>query len=41
MAVKVVNEKFGWEPITLQSKEGLALLNGTQFMEVLMAAGAL
>ncbi|WP_321426370.1 histidine ammonia-lyase [uncultured Bacteroides sp.] len=30
--VQVVNEKFGWEPITLQSKEGLALLNGTQFM---------
>jgi len=27
-----VNKKFGWEPITLQSKEGLALLNGTQFM---------
>ncbi len=27
-----VNEKFGWSPITLQSKEGLALLNGTQFM---------
>jgi len=27
-----VNTKFGWEPITLQSKEGLALLNGTQFM---------
>lgn len=25
-------EKFGWEPIKLQSKEGLALLNGTQFM---------
>ena len=24
--------KFGWEPITLASKEGLALLNGTQFM---------
>jgi histidine ammonia-lyase len=23
---------FGWEPIQLQSKEGLALLNGTQFM---------
>ena len=23
---------FGWEPITLASKEGLALLNGTQFM---------
>ncbi len=32
VAVRVVNEKFGWEPITLQSKEGLALLNGTQFM---------
>jgi histidine ammonia-lyase len=28
---KVLKE-FGWEPITLQSKEGLALLNGTQFM---------
>jgi len=27
-----INEKFGWEPITLASKEGLALLNGTQFM---------
>lgn len=25
-------DKFGWEPITLMSKEGLALLNGTQFM---------
>lgn len=23
---------MGWEPLTLQSKEGLALLNGTQFM---------
>lgn len=23
---------FGWQPIKLQSKEGLALLNGTQFM---------
>ena len=27
-----VLKQFGWEPITLQSKEGLALLNGTQFM---------
>ncbi|MDL2296503.1 histidine ammonia-lyase [Bacteroidales bacterium OttesenSCG-928-B11] len=27
-----INDKFGWEPIELQSKEGLALLNGTQFM---------
>ncbi|MGY5846672.1 histidine ammonia-lyase [Salegentibacter sp. HM20] len=25
-------EKMGWEPLKLQSKEGLALLNGTQFM---------
>jgi len=25
-------EKFHWKPIVLQSKEGLALLNGTQFM---------
>lgn len=24
--------KFGWQPIQLQSKEGLALINGTQFM---------
>jgi len=24
--------EFGWEPLTLMSKEGLALLNGTQFM---------
>ncbi len=30
-AEKVCRE-FGWEPITLASKEGLALLNGTQFM---------
>lgn len=27
-----VLEELGWEPIQLQSKEGLALLNGTQFM---------
>lgn len=25
-------EQLGWEPLTLQSKEGLALINGTQFM---------
>jgi histidine ammonia-lyase len=25
-------QKFNWQPIILQSKEGLALLNGTQFM---------
>lgn len=27
-----VLKEFGWEPIELKSKEGLALLNGTQFM---------
>lgn len=30
-AADVLNEK-GWQPLTLASKEGLALLNGTQFM---------
>lgn len=29
---KAILEKFNLEPIVLQSKEGLALLNGTQFM---------
>lgn len=32
MASEKVLKKFNWEPITLQAKEGLALLNGTQFM---------
>jgi histidine ammonia-lyase len=27
-----LNSRFGWQPVELQSKEGLALLNGTQFM---------
>lgn len=27
-----VLKEFNWEPLVLQSKEGLALLNGTQFM---------
>jgi histidine ammonia-lyase len=27
-----VNQKLGWDSIHLQAKEGLALLNGTQFM---------
>lgn len=35
---KDVLKEYNWEPITLQSKEGLALLNGTQFMS---AHGAL
>ncbi|MFI3285078.1 MAG: histidine ammonia-lyase [Rikenellaceae bacterium] len=32
MASAVVNDHFGWKAVTLHSKEGLALLNGTQFM---------
>ncbi len=28
----IVLNKLGWQPISLQSKEGLALINGTQFM---------
>ncbi|MDG1189113.1 MAG: histidine ammonia-lyase, partial [Flavobacteriales bacterium] len=28
----VILEKMGWTPVSLKSKEGLALLNGTQFM---------
>jgi len=29
---KEILDKFGWQKIKLQAKEGLALLNGTQFM---------
>jgi histidine ammonia-lyase len=29
---KEILDKFGWSPVMLKSKEGLALLNGTQFM---------
>jgi len=32
VASSEVLQRFNWEPIVLQSKEGLALLNGTQFM---------
>ena len=32
VSTSFVMEHFGWKPIVLQSKEGLALLNGTQFM---------
>ena len=32
MDAELINKKFNWSPIVLQSKEGLALLNGTQFM---------
>lgn len=31
-SAELLNERYGLEPITLQAKEGLALLNGTQFM---------
>jgi histidine ammonia-lyase len=31
-AAKSILKKLGWKPIQLKSKEGLALLNGTQFM---------
>jgi histidine ammonia-lyase len=32
LAASDVNSLFGWEPLNLQAKEGLALLTGTQFM---------
>ncbi len=32
VSAKKVLREFGWQPISMQSKEGLALLNGTQFM---------
>ncbi len=32
VSTKSILENYGWEPISLQAKEGLALLNGTQFM---------
>lgn len=32
VASEKILEKYHWEPITLKAKEGLALLNGTQFM---------
>lgn len=30
-------EKFGWQPVRLKAKEGLALLNGTQFCQAYAA----
>src|SRR5690606_20528112 len=32
ISAEELNEEKGWDPIILKSKEGLALLNGTQFM---------
>lgn len=32
MHARQAMQQLGWEPIALQSKEGLALINGTQFM---------
>jgi len=31
-SAQAVMQQLGWQPIQLQSKEGLALINGTQFM---------
>lgn len=36
-----VLERFGWKPIHLKAKEGLALLNGTQFMAAFGTWGVL
>jgi histidine ammonia-lyase len=33
---QMLEERFGWTPLRLQAKEGLALLNGTQFMSAYM-----
>lgn len=38
---ETILEKFGWKPLKLQSKEGLALLNGTQFMSAHAVHGLL
>jgi histidine ammonia-lyase len=32
VSAQEVYRKFNWKPVAMQSKEGLALLNGTQFM---------
>ncbi|MEO7309234.1 MAG: histidine ammonia-lyase [Chitinophagaceae bacterium] len=32
MAMEEAEKTFGWKPVPLRSKEGLALINGTQFM---------
>ena len=37
METALAYEKLGWNPLTLQAKEGLALLNGTQFMSAILA----
>jgi len=37
----LVLQKLGWEPVKLKSKEGLALLNGTQFMSAYGVASLL
>ena len=39
-AQKVLSD-FGWQPIELQSKEGIALINGTQFMTAFGIHGVL
>ena len=32
VTAQTIHKNFGWKPIKLEAKEGLALLNGTQFM---------
>ncbi len=32
ISTQALYQQLGWQPLTLQSKEGLALINGTQFM---------
>ena len=41
MSAEKILKKFNWEPITLMAKEGLALLNGTQFMSAYGVYGLL
>ena len=38
---QTLHKKLGWTPIALQAKEGLALLNGTQFMSAYGVYGVL
>lgn len=37
ISAKELEKRYSWKPIVLQSKEGLALLNGTQFMSAYLA----
>lgn len=41
ISAQALHQKLGWTPISLQAKEGLALLNGTQFMSAYGVHGVL